>query len=185
MEPIINPEKNIETTISSSVRLENVHCNMNNDSCGDLSDIDLKDVPAQLEATLKPRPYEASTLFNIDLDEIWGSSNQEQEVQDYKERAQQEQHKFFEFVMQAALDMETRPGDFKPNEEQQRYLDQGPNLQNFIRGSLVFINTATRFQAEHEDIVELQNNLEDQYHFMRNTMINNAAHHNLSAQRKK
>ncbi|XP_039499813.1 uncharacterized protein LOC120456830 [Drosophila santomea] len=184
MEPAESPEKLIKSVRRSDV-LKNVSNMSAHDlSCGDLSDIDLKDVPAQLEATLKPRRYEASTLFNIDLDEIWEPSCEENEVQQYKERAQKEQQKFFDFVMHAALDTDNRKVNFQPNKEQQRHLDQGPNLQNFVRGSLAFTNSAIRFQAEHEDMMELQCNLEDHYLYMRNTMINNAIHQNLAGQRR-
>ncbi|XP_016986842.1 uncharacterized protein LOC108049946 [Drosophila rhopaloa] len=179
MEPNKNSEKPQITTVCSSALLNNVS-SMSADSCDDLSDIELKDVPAQLETTLKPRPYEASTLFNIDLDEIWGPNSQEEALQEYKERAQKDQQKFFDFVMKSALDLGNRTVNYKPNEEQQRYLDQGPNLQNFVRGSLDFINIATRFQAEHEEMMELQDNIEDQYRFLRNNMVNNAFHQNLA-----
>ncbi|EDV46034.1 uncharacterized protein LOC6551093 [Drosophila erecta] len=184
MEPAESPEKLMKSVRRSDV-LENVGCISVGDlSHGDLSDIDLKDVPAQLEATLKPRRYEASTLFNIDLDEIWEPSCQENDVQQFKERAQKEQQKFFDFVMHAALDTDNRKVNYQPNKEQQRHLDQGPNLQNFVRGSLAFTNAAIRFQAEHEEMMDLHFNLEDHYIFMRNTMINNAVHQNLAGQRR-
>ncbi|XP_017011251.2 uncharacterized protein Kmn1 [Drosophila takahashii] len=150
-------------------------------SCSDVSDIELQDVPATLEATLKPRPYEVSTLFNIDLDEIWGARTQEDEVQQYGKRGQAEQQRFVDFVMQAYMETGGQEVSYQPSKEQQRHLDEGPNLQNFVRGSLAFINAAIRFQAEHEDMMELQANLEDQLRFMRNALINNAMHENLAA----
>ncbi|XP_052850667.1 uncharacterized protein LOC128261165 [Drosophila gunungcola] len=171
------------TTVCSSALMENV-TSMSTDSCDDLSDIELKDVPAQLETTLKPRPYEASTLFNINIESeltlALSDSTQEEELEKYRERAQKEQHKFFDFVMRATLDEDNRPMSFKPNEEQQRHLDQGPNLQNFVRGSLDFINIATRFQAKHEEMMELLDSIEDHTQFMQNNMFNNAAHRNLA-----
>jgi len=203
MDPTESPGKPPKSYVRRSALFENVaNVTAGDMSCSDVSDIELQDVPATLEATLKPRPYEASTLFNIDLDEskwflgqfnniyqyivsfsVWGPSTQEDEVQQYKKRAQVEQQKFVDFVMQAYLDMDTQNVTYQPSKEQQRYLDQGPNLQNFVRGSLAFTNAAIRFQAEHEDMMELQSNLEDQYQFMRNTMINNAIHQNLAGPR--
>ncbi|EDW51402.1 uncharacterized protein LOC6619877 [Drosophila sechellia] len=183
MEPAESPEKIMKSVRRSDVLEDVGNMSAVDLSSGDLSDIDLKDVPAQLEATLKPRRYEASTVFNIDLDDIWDPSCQQDEVQQYKERAQKEQQKFFDFVMHVALDTDNRKVSFQPNKEQQRHLDQGPNLQNFVRSSLAFTNAAIRFQAEHEDMMELQCNLDDHYLFMRNTMINNAIHQNMASQR--
>ncbi|XP_037725362.1 uncharacterized protein LOC119556942 [Drosophila subpulchrella] len=184
MDPTESPGKPLKSYVRRSALFENVaNVTAGDMSCSDVSDIELQDVPATLEATLKPRPYEASTLFNIDLDEIWGPSTQEDEVQQYKKRAQGEQQKFVDFVMQAYLNMDSQNVSYQPSKEQQRYLDQGPNLQNFVRGSLAFTNAAIRFQAEHEDMMELQSSLEDQYQFMRNTLINNATHQNLAGPR--
>ncbi|XP_017084204.1 uncharacterized protein LOC108116696 [Drosophila eugracilis] len=184
MDPTKSPEKLPMTFVRRSTLLPNVgNVSAGELSCGDLSDIDIQDVPALLEATLKPRPYEVSTLFNIDLEGIWGPSTEENEVQQYKERAQKEQHKFFDFVMNAVLYTDKRKPNFQPNKEQQRYLDQGPNLQNFVRSSLAITNAAIRFQTEHEDMVELQSNLEDHHQFMRNALINNAIQKNLADER--
>ncbi|KAH8354744.1 hypothetical protein KR084_005907 [Drosophila pseudotakahashii] len=177
-----SPGKPPKTFVRRSVLFQNAaNATAGDMSCSDVSDIELQDVPATLEATLKPRPYEASTLFNIDLDEIWGGSTQEDEVQQYKKRGQVEQQRFVNFVMQAYMETNGQNVSYQPSKEQQRYLDEGPNLQNFVRGSLAFINAAIRFQAEHEEMMELQSNLEDQLKFMRNTLINNAIHENLAA----
>ncbi|XP_039153180.1 uncharacterized protein LOC6725687 isoform X2 [Drosophila simulans] len=73
MEPAESPEKLMKSVRRSDVLEDVGNMSAVDLSSGDLSDIDLKDVPAQLEATLKPRRYEASTLFNIDLDDNFQS----------------------------------------------------------------------------------------------------------------
>lgn len=56
--------------------------------------------------------------------------------------------------------------DYKPNAEQQAYLNQRPDLQNFILNMGTIINEGNRFIQEFEEMRELQEGLEDVCQFL-------------------
>lgn len=56
--------------------------------------------------------------------------------------------------------------DYKPNAEQQAYLNRGPDLENFILNMGTIINEGNRFIQEFEEMRELQEGLEDVCQFL-------------------
>lgn len=56
--------------------------------------------------------------------------------------------------------------EYKPSAEQQAYLNQGPNLQNYIRGMSTIMNEGNRFMQEFEEMRELQEGLQDICQFL-------------------
>lgn len=108
------------------------------------------------------------------------------EVQEHKERCEKEQQKWFKLVEDAlkmTREFATREYSFEPREEQQRYLKECPNLQNFIRGSLPFMNKVTRFLEDHRNLVDLQDELTEYVQFQLNSKAHNAMHQNLAGKR--
>ncbi|KAH8289338.1 hypothetical protein KR054_003900, partial [Drosophila jambulina] len=173
--------------VSSAAFLPNVPVEANK-SCEDISDIDLNDVPAQLEATLNHRRSRPShvSLFDLNLAEYMVDSTMVDTVQQHQERAKEEEQKWYTLVsktVKSSKESVLRQHSFEPREEQQRYLKECPNLQNFIRGSVSFMNKATRFMAEHQEMVDLQDELAEQVQFQLNTEVNNAMHQNLAGKR--
>ncbi|XP_017156020.1 uncharacterized protein LOC108164676 [Drosophila miranda] len=138
----------------------------------DISDIDLHDVPAQLENSLKPKFHETKSLFNINIDEIFETTTADEEVQEYKDDIKARQQKWIDFMVYATKKgekaLKTYEGtlanredlnpipEVKPNAEQQAYLDQGPDFQNFIRGHLEFRKNYEVFKQKHEEMRELK-----------------------------
>ncbi|XP_020803772.1 uncharacterized protein LOC110180443 [Drosophila serrata] len=160
-----------------------------NKSCEDISDIDLNDVPAQLEATLNHRRSRSShvSLFNMDVNEFMIDSTMVDKVQQHQECAKEEEKKWYTLVSKAvksSKELATRQYSFEPREEQQRYLKECPNLQNFIRGSLPFMNKVTRFLGEHQELVALQDELAEHVQFQLNSKVNNAINENLAGKRQ-
>ncbi|KAH8259039.1 hypothetical protein KR038_002538, partial [Drosophila bunnanda] len=154
----------------------------------DIPDINLNDVPTQLEATLNHRRSRSShvSLFNMDLAEFMIDSTVVDTVEQHQKRANEEEKKWYTLVstaVKSSKEMATREYNFEPREEQQRYLKECPNLQNFIRGSLPFMNKVTRFLAEHQELVALQDELAEHVQFQLNSDVSNALHENLAGKR--
>ncbi|KAH8344999.1 hypothetical protein KR059_000093, partial [Drosophila kikkawai] len=154
----------------------------------DISDIDLNEVPAQLEATLHHHRSRGScvSLFNMDLAEFMIDSTMVDTVQQHQERAKEEEKNWYTLVSKAvksSKEAATRQYTFEPSEEQQRYLKECPNLQNFIRGSLPFMDKVTRFLEEHKEVMDLQEELAEHVQFQLNSKVNNAIHENLAGNR--
>ncbi|XP_022217105.1 uncharacterized protein LOC111070689 [Drosophila obscura] len=167
----------------------------------DISDIDLHDVPAQLENTLKPTFHETKSLFNINIDEVFENTSGDEDVEVYKEDIKLKQQEWIDFMVKATKKGEEALKDyeatlanredlnpireFKPNAEQQAYLDQGPDFQNFIRGHLEFRKNFNAFQVKHEEMKELQARIMERCQLRLNFLAYNAINQNLATARKK
>ncbi|KAH8244804.1 hypothetical protein KR032_000552, partial [Drosophila birchii] len=179
-----------------------------NKSCEDISDIDLNDVPAQLEATMNHRTHQSShvSLFNMELadrkclpmlfDQVNGfiifnfpvmmDSTTVDTVQQHQECAKEAEKNWYTLVSKAvksSKESATQQHSFEPREEHQRYLRECPNMQNFVRGSVEFMNKAKAFLAEHQELVDMQDQLAEHVQFQLNNEVNNAIHENLAGKR--
>ncbi|SPP89510.1 uncharacterized protein LOC117591043 [Drosophila guanche] len=164
----------------------------------DISDIDMEEVPAQLEKTLKPTVHETKSLFNISIKELWDSTNSDEEVEEYKTDINIKQKKFVDYIIaehkkseeslkeyEATL-VDLHPScEIKPSVEQQVFLDQSPDIQNFIRGHLEFRNRCEAFWVKHEQMKELQARIVERFQLLLNQIALNAINQNLANEPKK
>ncbi|KAH8420627.1 hypothetical protein KR009_012369, partial [Drosophila setifemur] len=173
-------------------------------SCDDISDIDYNDVPEQLEKTLRQSVHDSRSLFNLNLAEcestllptqstintfacsfsVLEPSTQVDEVEKYKEQADQQQQEWIAFIVAATKQGPAQASQevkCAPSEEQQLYLKQGPNLQNFIRGSVAFMSNAARFLKEIDEPLELQASLLERIQYRMDDRVSNAIHQNLAS----
>ncbi|EDW66296.1 uncharacterized protein Kmn1 [Drosophila virilis] len=136
----------------------------------DISDIDVEDVVDKLHKTITSKPVydEKRSIFNTTLDLAEAGSICETTgaaIEAYMESVVQEKQNWDSF----ATKYMHRPGSvgpaggvsYRPSEEQLAYLNQGPNLQGFIRGFSTFMNDAMTFMLEFEEIQEIQENLKE------------------------
>ncbi|BFG01585.1 uncharacterized protein DMAD_01299 [Drosophila madeirensis] len=167
--------------------------NVPNELGDDISDIDLHEVPAQLEKTLKPTVHETKSLFNITIEELWDSTNGDEEVEEYKTDIKTKQKEFVDYIIAAHKNSEESLKKYeatlvdlhpiceiKPSVEQQVFLDQAPDIQNFIRGHLEFRNKCEAFLVKHEQMKELQARITERCQQRLNQIALNAINQNLA-----
>ncbi|XP_017089696.2 uncharacterized protein Kmn1 [Drosophila bipectinata] len=156
-----------------------------NKSWADTSAVDFNDVTEQLERTLKGVTQDSRrrSLFNNNVVNFSEVGSKVDEVENYKKRELQKQQNFINFVLQAADNLKHLPPEdprLEPSEEHQRYLKEGPNTENFIRGSVEFMKNANRYLREMSEALELQASISELSQCALDDLASKAIHQNLA-----
>ncbi|KRF98831.1 uncharacterized protein Dwil_GK16304 [Drosophila willistoni] len=170
-----NHDNDANTTVDSNDR-----------SCDNVSDVDLHNVTAQLEQTLKPGHSDTKSLFNVNIEEFTSDlPSLSDELAIYEDRVKKEQLKWIDFVVNTSRNGRTEKvpeGTIQLNNEHLLYLNSGPNLQNFIRSSLLFMNEANLFNIKTANMEIIRDNLLQHCQGVLNNRKSQATAINLSGQ---
>ncbi|EDV95384.1 uncharacterized protein LOC6569254 [Drosophila grimshawi] len=155
----------------------------------DISDVDGEDVVKKLQNTItsnsqpeystRRRSIFNTTLDLADLGSVCNATNVG--IDAFVERVAREKQNWCNFVTRNIQMLKTshangaEAGSYKPSMEQQAYLDQGPDLQNYVRGFGTFMSDACVFMAETEQMQERLEDLKDCCQFHINEMQRNKA----------
>lgn len=105
------------------------------------------------------------------------------EVENYKKQELQKQQNFINFVLQAADKLKHLPPEYprpEPSEEHQRYLKEGPNTENFMRGSVEFMKNANSYLREMTEALELQASISELSQCSLDDLASKVIHQNLA-----
>lgn len=143
----------------------------------DISDIDIDDVADELHKTIAAKPVydKYKSVFDTTLELTPSRPACEQldiDVDAYKQQVIQEKQYWEYFLRKNTLRpgaLRTTSASYKPDQDQQAYLNGGPNLQTFIRGLKQFMNVGNSFLMEDQKLQDLQEDLKDccQFHVHR------------------
>ncbi|KAH8264726.1 hypothetical protein KR044_004524 [Drosophila immigrans] len=148
----------------------------------DISDIDIEDVAEELHKTMTAKPVSTRrrSIFNttLDLNEPRCLPTDSQMLHDalltYKTHLTQEKEVWESFTANnikssghlKEAQQTSAASSYKPNPEQQAYLDKAPNLHAFIRGMGTFMDDGIAFLSEFEALQDVQESLKEacRYH---------------------
>ncbi|XP_034477301.1 uncharacterized protein LOC117783854 [Drosophila innubila] len=132
--------------------------------CDDISDIDGEDLANELHKTLNSRRVSTlqKSIFNTTLDftELPAGCQQiDAAVKAFKAHVEQEKASWHTLCLKNPVKPSGAP---KPSQEQQEYLNKGPNIKNIMREFGAFMNKGTRFLVESEEMLDLVEDVKDE-----------------------
>ncbi|XP_030381000.1 uncharacterized protein LOC115628884 [Scaptodrosophila lebanonensis] len=162
------------------------NCNVAFSDDSNASDIDIDEIVASITTSQRFDFNSTKSLFNIALDGFREKSNEE--IDRYKESAQKVEKEWIDFIIgcidvfKETIAKHATPFQCEPSKDQQAYLDQMPDLQNFLRNSVAFVKDATTFlEKDHAEMSELQLSLMDACQHILNSESRIRLNENLAA----